>query len=403
MLTELGRRGYATVGEPGRRVVREELERDGSALPWTDLAAFLCRAFEVVLQDFEYASGRTGQFFLDRGFINAAARLERAMGASMTKVLGSSHRYYRRAVIAPRWPEGHVTDAMRRHDFKPAMVEHENFVQAFPSLGCEVTVLPKVSVVERIDLIIPVPEDRESRCDVSRKTAGRLGSARSRRVAGGRATRSPCKPAPPKGQDPTVFKCPEDLCNVRDREKLTCYRAHARRWCDSLDTDEAHAISKQPGNLMWHDAVFRRLNGARRLDGADRSVSRRRCLYRASTRDMWPVKSTARWFRPRSACQELRSTAAEAYRSGPGRKTVPSVTRVPGSGGESAADELLAKLGARAETVRGFACRLYTICERKKRAAEALAYHGLVQSWPEIVRLAPESGNRQRAQAEIAL
>lgn len=45
MLTELGRRGYATVGEPGRRVVREELERDGSALPWTDLAAFLCRAF----------------------------------------------------------------------------------------------------------------------------------------------------------------------------------------------------------------------------------------------------------------------------------------------------------------------------------------------------------------------
>ncbi len=27
------------------------------------------------------------------------------------------------------------------------------------------------------------------------------------------------------------------------------------------------------------------------------------------------------------------------------------------------------------------------ICERKKRAQEALSYNGLVQSWPEIVRL----------------
>ena len=33
---------------------------------------------------------------------------------------------------------------------------------------------------------------------------------------------------------------------------------------------------------------------------------------------------------------------------------------------------------------------LYTLCERKKRAAEALAYNSLVQSWPEIVRLAQE-------------
>ena len=34
--------------------------------------------------------------------------------------------------------------------------------------------------------------------------------------------------------------------------------------------------------------------------------------------------------------------------------------------------------------------RLYTLCGRKKRAAEALAYNSLVQSWPEIVCLADE-------------
>ena len=58
--------------------------------------------------------------------------------------------------------------------------------------------------------------------------------------------------------------------------------------------------------------------------------------------------------------------------------------------GEGSAAEIVAQLGARAETGRELAYRLYTICERKKRASEALAYNALVQSWPEILRLARE-------------
>ena len=60
------------------------------------------------------------------------------------------------------------------------------------------------------------------------------------------------------------------------------------------------------------------------------------------------------------------------------------------SAGESAAAELIAALGASTETARELCYRLYTLCERKKRAAEALSYNGLVQSWPEIARLAQE-------------
>ena len=69
------------------------------------------------------------------------------------------------------------------------------------------------------------------------------------------------------------------------------------------------------------------------------------------------------------------------------------------AGGESAAAALVAKLGAKAEIARELAYRLYTLCERKKRAAEALAYNGLVQSWPEITRMARESAEPQRARA----
>ena len=57
------------------------------------------------------------------------------------------------------------------------------------------------------------------------------------------------------------------------------------------------------------------------------------------------------------------------------------------TGGEPAAARLVAQLGASADIARELAYRLYTICERKRRAAEALSYNSLVQSWPEIANL----------------
>jgi putative DNA methylase len=75
--------------------------------------------------------------------------------------------------------------------------------------------------------------------------------------------------------------------------------------------------------------------------------------------------------------------------------------RVVDADGERAAAALLPELGAKAEVARELAYRLYTVCERKKRAAEALAYNGLVQSWPEIARLAGE--NRASTVEQTAL
>jgi putative DNA methylase len=58
------------------------------------------------------------------------------------------------------------------------------------------------------------------------------------------------------------------------------------------------------------------------------------------------------------------------------------------AGGETAGASLVSKIGSKAEIARELAYRLYTIADRKKRAAEALSYNALVQSWPEISRLA---------------
>lgn len=57
------------------------------------------------------------------------------------------------------------------------------------------------------------------------------------------------------------------------------------------------------------------------------------------------------------------------------------------NGGEEASASLLAKLGSTAEPCRDLAYRLYTVCERKGWAQDALGYNMLVVAWPRLKEL----------------
>lgn len=69
--------------------------------------------------------------------------------------------------------------------------------------------------------------------------------------------------------------------------------------------------------------------------------------------------------------------------------------------GEIGVAEIVSKLGGIGETAKDLAYRLFTLCERKGWAKEALAYNSLAVAWPEISRLAfsttrdekPQQGN----------
>lgn len=61
------------------------------------------------------------------------------------------------------------------------------------------------------------------------------------------------------------------------------------------------------------------------------------------------------------------------------------------TGGEGAAAHLLRRIGGLGDAARDLAYRLYSVCERRKWAQEALGYNALVVAWPEIARLAAEA------------
>ena len=70
-------------------------------------------------------------------------------------------------------------------------------------------------------------------------------------------------------------------------------------------------------------------------------------------------------------------------------------------GSEEGAAALLRKVGALGDVARDLAYRLYTICDRKKWAQEALAYNSLVVAWPELVKLAGQHRSTTPTQEEL--
>ena len=72
-------------------------------------------------------------------------------------------------------------------------------------------------------------------------------------------------------------------------------------------------------------------------------------------------------------------------------ETTHHLVRVHEQGGDSAAADIMANLGAQAEPARDLAYRLYRICDLRNRPQEALVYNALVRSWGEISGLATQA------------
>jgi predicted ATPase len=154
LLEELRARGHHVVEEAGRRIVEQELEAGGAALPWIDPLAFTHRAIEMALADREAARNLSGWVFFDRGLIDAASALEQRTGEPVLKALDALHGYHRRAFLAPPWPEIYRTDAERRHGFEDSLPEYHSLETALPALGYHVITLPKVPVAARADFVL---------------------------------------------------------------------------------------------------------------------------------------------------------------------------------------------------------------------------------------------------------
>lgn len=146
--------GFACVPEPGRRIVREEQESGGVALPWINLRAFAERAVAMARADLAGAAKSPGLTFFDRGLVDAAVALADAGGTPYVETLGPVRAYAQTVFLAPPWPEIYVSDAERKHGFTDAKAEYNRLVDAFGKVGYSPLALSKAPVADRVAFVL---------------------------------------------------------------------------------------------------------------------------------------------------------------------------------------------------------------------------------------------------------
>lgn len=141
LLEALALAGYATVPEPGRRVLRA-----GGPAPWDDLAGFLRACLALAVADHARAAVMAGPVIFDRCAVDALSGLA-AVGCPAPD---PGLRYASPVFLAPPWPDLFADDSERRHGFAAAREEYERLLRAFPAARYAVEIMPKAPLAERV-------------------------------------------------------------------------------------------------------------------------------------------------------------------------------------------------------------------------------------------------------------
>jgi len=178
LVERLRGRGYPTVGEAGRAIIRDQVAIGGIAhhtadwavgaevlLAWEmrsyhEAAAAAARheaaAAAAEARRSAGAAQRDCLVFFDRGIPDLVGYHPMMGGRTPPHFVAAAERfrYRRRVFVAPPWPEIYVNDAERRQDFAEAIRSYDAVVDAYESCGYELVALPKSTVDERVDFVL---------------------------------------------------------------------------------------------------------------------------------------------------------------------------------------------------------------------------------------------------------
>ena len=154
LLSELGTRGYPTVGESARAIIAERVARGLSARPEPPIFAR-----QILRRDVEkyrrLAPGPEWTFF-DRGVLDALALLQEVDPLPMEDLrrLLSAYPFHARVFILPPWESIYTNDAERDQTFAEAVHVYGKLQRWYQSCGYRVHEVPRLSVQQRADHVL---------------------------------------------------------------------------------------------------------------------------------------------------------------------------------------------------------------------------------------------------------
>jgi predicted ATPase len=164
IIERLAARGFTTVGEAGRAILREQAESGGNATHTGDAAAFGDLMRERGIADFRRMRKADEPVFFDRGIAELVGYW-RLIGLPVPPRVAAAAEEYRSnplVFLAPPWREIYRQDAERKQDWDEAVRTFELIREAYFEAGYRAIELPLDSVARRVSFILGAVDDAET-------------------------------------------------------------------------------------------------------------------------------------------------------------------------------------------------------------------------------------------------
>ena len=155
LISALADSGEIVVLEPGRRIVKEQIDAGGDGVPWENAQRFIDLCASKAIGDFDKHSEVDRPVFFDRSFMDvvSAVELSGLKAPASLEVALRTKRYAPLVFMSPPWEAIFESDSERRHGFSDAVAEYQVLVPTFRRFSYEISFLPQAPVQDRLAFV----------------------------------------------------------------------------------------------------------------------------------------------------------------------------------------------------------------------------------------------------------
>lgn len=156
VLDELAQRGYITVAEVARTIIKQQKAIGGNALHTGNRNAFLELMLEQSIVDYQKNANENKAVFFDRGIADLYGYAKvfcQKENQSVNNAV-SHFRYNKTVFLFPPWEKIYINDTERQQDFAESVKTYFTVKNAYNECGYNLVEMPKISTKKRVDLIL---------------------------------------------------------------------------------------------------------------------------------------------------------------------------------------------------------------------------------------------------------
>mgnify|MGYP000966064771 CR=1 FL=1 len=157
ILESLKNKNYTCIPEVAREIIKDQVNKRGSALPWANKAEYAKLMWQESIRSYQSVieSNSLSKIFFDRGILDTICYMEMEnLAFEFEQIEFLKSVLYKKVFILPPWHEIYVTDQERKQSWQEAIITYNSMRNIYNKYGYEVIEVPKDSVENRVQFIL---------------------------------------------------------------------------------------------------------------------------------------------------------------------------------------------------------------------------------------------------------